>query len=625
MYADLYDRHAARLLAELAARTRNSRLAAELCAETFAVALLDAQRSDITSERLAAIAEHELAQAERTGAASDRVRRRLGIPPLEPGERFLADLEEELDAAARFLATRRKPLPRPRLPASMRSLAPRLRAPKWPAALRRLPRRAALAGAAALALAAVVAAFALGGGDGDQQPPATFGATARLVPMVERPRCFAHIVRKRRAAPVLPYFSVFNRRPRLDDKLGPDMGESLPIATYHPAEPRLAADGRRGTRLHLVPSLGVSTDRGCAADDGPGLCLYEDSTGRYSCFGIERIRDALAFARTARGSVVGIVPDGIGTVTLNAGGRRASARVEGNVYEAELRVAPGTPVGVVVTRAGPPGCEREAAPGLLAAVAALRRPPTDRLLPMAALSELRDYPEVADVVERGARFWGAEDGVEFWVVPIAERGSHACDPARGACVVAVPRVADPEAACAYSPHDVEDGYWEMSPLLRERGAVYGLVPDEIAGGRVTFGARSEEVPARDNVIAGLFSFPYEDPLFLDLTRRPAPSLPRVGIVDAGGGPGAIVRRLERAGYDPLRAIIPADDPQRRTVVHWHPRRATFAEAAAVARAIDAAELIRIRGEARTPRAVLHAAGPVVVVVGAVTAARAPAE
>jgi hypothetical protein len=123
------------------------------------------------------------------------------------------------------------------------------------------------------------------------------------------------------------------------------------------------------------------------------------------------------------------------------------------------------------------------------------------------------------------------------------------------------------------------------------------------------------VPVRDNVTAAVLPFPYEEGVAVELTRRAAPSRPRIGIVDAGGDAEAMRDQLVSLGYEPLGAIVPGVKRQPRTTVYWHARRATFAEASAVARAARASELIRIASAERTPRPVLDAAAPVVVVVG----------
>ena len=136
-FAVFYRRHAAGLLRELTARTSDARLAGDVCAETFAAALEHARAFDPArgpaARWLHAIAERELAHADRTGAARDRARRRLGLPALDPAaEDFVRALEEELVAAARFLArrgarrpalTRRRHLRPPALAAAAAALA----------------------------------------------------------------------------------------------------------------------------------------------------------------------------------------------------------------------------------------------------------------------------------------------------------------------------------------------------------------------------------------------------------------------------------------------------------------------------------------------------------------------
>jgi hypothetical protein len=73
-------------------------------------------------------------------------------------------------------------------------------------------------------------------------------------------------------------------------------------------------------------------------------------------------------------------------------------------------------------------------------------------------------------------------------------------------------------------------------------------------------------------------------------------------------------RLVAAGYEPLGVIVPGVKRQPRTAVDWRPRGATLVEAAAVAQAAGAYELKRI-SRRRTPRPVLAAGAPIVVVAG----------
>src|SRR4051812_45999614 len=105
-FAVFYRRHVAALLDYFIRSTQNRRLAAELCAETFAAALQGAHRYDPEREPAAAwlyaIADGLLAQAERTGRADGRARRRLGMAPLDTigAADFVDALEEEVVAAA---------------------------------------------------------------------------------------------------------------------------------------------------------------------------------------------------------------------------------------------------------------------------------------------------------------------------------------------------------------------------------------------------------------------------------------------------------------------------------------------------------------------------------------------
>jgi DNA-directed RNA polymerase specialized sigma24 family protein len=72
------------VLGALARRSGDPALAAELTAETFAAALARRRRraGRPAAEWLLALAGEELAEAERSGRARRRARRRLGIPPL---------------------------------------------------------------------------------------------------------------------------------------------------------------------------------------------------------------------------------------------------------------------------------------------------------------------------------------------------------------------------------------------------------------------------------------------------------------------------------------------------------------------------------------------------------------
>ena len=102
-YAELFRRH----VDDVLACSADPAVAAEACAEAFATVLDGARRFDpgrgTAAAWLQALARREVAR----GQVGDRARRRLGMAPLEPGEAFADQLEEELVAAARYRAEQR--------------------------------------------------------------------------------------------------------------------------------------------------------------------------------------------------------------------------------------------------------------------------------------------------------------------------------------------------------------------------------------------------------------------------------------------------------------------------------------------------------------------------------------
>ena len=477
-FAVFYRRHVAALLQHFASRTHDRGLAADVCAETFATALEDAHRFDpargLAIDWLYGIARRLLNEAGRRGAVEGRARRRLGLAALEPGDGFVAALEEELVEAARFRAWRRRN---------------RLALP--------LVRLRALAVIAALTLVAVVGALAVGRGGSDRTASdrrATHQASfvVPLAPMRSTTACRGLDVR----------------------------GES--------AEEAAAAigvtDGVLRTGVRVVSPLGVSDDADCVPGEGPGACLVVEDRSSYRCFGLADVRAGRAVARTAEGLVVGVVPDDVDRVTLTARGRTAAAVVVDNVYEARLGVPSGTPVRVALDRLWDDECQREVAPGLLARVATLRREPDDRVpVPQAVRQALDGGSEYRfdGGLLRGARRWGSDAGVEFWTVPVVARGSEWCAPANGVCVVAVPPEAPADAECMQRRRRNPE-FWRVAPLLPGNAAIFGVVADDVIGARVTVGMLTARVDARENLIGGVLPFPHEDGVRVDLIRRTAP-------------------------------------------------------------------------------------------------------
>lgn len=508
-FAVFYRRHVGALLEHFATRTQDRVLAADLCAETFAAALDDAHRFDpehgLAVDWLYGIARRLLGEAGRRGVVECRARRRLGLAALAPGDGFVDALEEELVEAARFRASRRR----------NRLTLPRVR----------LRARAVFA---ALTLVAVVAALAVGRG-GDDRTAFDGSATRQasvvvpLAPMLSTAVCRGLDVRGESAAEAAVGIGLLTSGRTSDHALPDELIEGLPVRTLDASETRLAGDRRLRTRLHVVASLGVSDDTSCGPDDGPGVCLVVEAGSSYRCFRLADVRAGRALARTPQGLIVGVVADGVGRVTLTAGGRSASVRVVDNVYEARLGVPSRTPVRVVLARRWAEVCERGVAPELLERVAALRREPDEHpQLPQAARQALDGGSEYRfdGVLMRGARFWGSAGGVEFWAVPVVARGSEWCAPANSVCVVAVPPDSPADAECMLRRRRNPES-WRFAPLLPDNAAIYGVVADGVIGARVTVGTLTARVDARENVIGGVLPFPYEDGVRVDLIRRHA--------------------------------------------------------------------------------------------------------
>jgi RNA polymerase sigma factor (sigma-70 family) len=102
-----YRRHVTALLGYFLRRTRNTELAADLTAETFAAALAGLRRFDARRGPAVAwlygIARRQLGTAARRGAVEDRARRRLGMAPIELTDEALERIEAAADVATTAL------------------------------------------------------------------------------------------------------------------------------------------------------------------------------------------------------------------------------------------------------------------------------------------------------------------------------------------------------------------------------------------------------------------------------------------------------------------------------------------------------------------------------------------
>ena len=147
--------------------------------------------------------------------------------------------------------------------------------------------------------------------------------------------------------------------------------------------------------------------------------------------------------------------------------------------------------------------------------------------------------------------------------------------------------------------------------------MFGIVPGDVSGARVTIGSQVAEVDAGDNIIGGAVPFPYRDgaKTDLELIRRSAPPKPSVGIVAAGGRIDSVARKLRRGGYETLRRVMPSVKPQEIVEVYWRPQLTRESRAIEVAELVAADSMVRIGDPERVPRPVLETEAPVVVVVG----------
>lgn len=342
----LYRRHAAGLLDALARRTREPARAAELCAETFAVALdrpdsYDPARGPAV-DWLNALASRLLDQAERRGVVVGQAQRRLGMAPLRlvgaargdalsasaAGLRFLGELEEELLAAARFRADRR----------ARRVLVPR-----------RLL-RPSLAGVAALLLLALLVDNRTA--EERRVTPVPSGSVVTLRPMQRDTDCGGAAPGSEPWAREPTGLGVLERPQRKDDVLPAAALEQLPLGSVDPALTRRGGSVGALTTVHVVPSRAVPVEGRCGRAASPGICLVETRL-RFRCFSVWEVGSGRALARSPLGLIVGLVPDGVVAVKLSARGHTVNADVVDNVYEAQLDVPAGTQVRFAVTRRSP--------------------------------------------------------------------------------------------------------------------------------------------------------------------------------------------------------------------------------------------------------------------------------
>jgi RNA polymerase sigma factor (sigma-70 family) len=107
-FGAFYRRHVHAVLSYLVARTGRHEIAADLCAETFATALEEADRYDPARAParawLLAMARSRMLDSFRRGQVEDRARRRLGMPPRTLTDSDIERIDELVDASRAFNA-----------------------------------------------------------------------------------------------------------------------------------------------------------------------------------------------------------------------------------------------------------------------------------------------------------------------------------------------------------------------------------------------------------------------------------------------------------------------------------------------------------------------------------------
>ncbi len=256
----------------------------------------------------------------------------------------------------------------------------------------------------------------------------------------------------------------------------------------------------------------------------------------------------------------------------------------------------------------------QVAPDLRQRVTALYEPAQPGVRPPhAAIAAIEEWDEIGAIALDGARRWGGDSGVDFWVVPVT-RDAGDCAPATEACVVGVAG-ANADAICSRGP---EPGavQWRFSPLPGGRSAIFGFVPDRATAVDVQVGDRAADVEARLNVFGGVLPFPVR----ADSGPEPEAVLeritgtPSVGVVDGGGDADTVAYRLGEAGYA-TTGVTPGVTPQDPTTVYWRPGKVSREDVARVAALSGATQREEMGDRARVPRPVQDAGAPVVVVVG----------
>ena len=358
----------------------------------------------------------------------------------------------------------------------------------------RAPRRRWLAPAFGTAVAATAAVFVVlslaGAPEREVEvPPAAPPATGTEVKLPGVAPATACVPERSEVAPPTR-MSVFGRTQHAPDAFSDDETARLVGAAAYDPDATRSPSGI-GERVLLSPTNRV----GCEKEGESGVCVVAETGSR--CFTGSDIISGRALLLVEPGKVVGLVPDGIGSVVLTAAGRRTQVSVVENAFLAEIPTDARTAVLALEPPSGcaPPDAMRRAVP-------VLDKEPDPGGVPPA----VRGYRgRDAAVAARYARIWGGGDGVTYWVVPRLK-----CDGAEEDKVCVVPLI-EAEAgrdgggggdACA-ALDELGRG-WIHFPLSDGGAAVAGFAPPGASDVRVRIreGGFEQRFTVKDGVWGG---------------------------------------------------------------------------------------------------------------------------
>jgi hypothetical protein len=244
-------------------------------------------------------------------------------------------------------------------------------------------------------------------------------ATVSLAPL--RPNGSCGVPRQRRhdrsMHAVTDAMGIFRRGQHGRDAAATAEVQGVPAADIDFASTR--APSGLEERLILVPTHTVkeTCDAGQTHEGPSGVCLIHGGAPEISsrCFDMRAVNEGRAAALLDAERAVGLVPDGIEQVIVEAGGERTRSSVVENVYVVRVTPSDG-PVDARVTlvRESLDGCEPSAA--MRNAAPLLDRPPEPSGVPEIVRRSVR-FDVDSRIAAKYARIWGGADEITYWIVP----------------------------------------------------------------------------------------------------------------------------------------------------------------------------------------------------------------